>query len=68
MPVTAPPNRPQPRPAAAQTRTRHPLQLALILVAAFMVVLDVGIFVVDFGMKAVMPATAVGRAVWNALE
>ena len=27
-----------------------------------------GIFVVDFGMKAVMPATAVGRAVWNALE
>jgi EmrB/QacA subfamily drug resistance transporter len=43
MPVTAPPNRTEPRPVEAQARTRHPLQLALILVAAFMVVLDFSI-------------------------
>ena len=56
MPVTAPPNRPQPQPAtapaqaqpqpqpaSAQAQARHPLQLALILVAAFMVVLDFSI-------------------------
>jgi EmrB/QacA subfamily drug resistance transporter len=53
MPVTAPPNRTEPQPVAAppqqappqQTpaRPRHPLQLALILVAAFMVVLDFSI-------------------------
>ncbi|MGH3257428.1 MAG: MFS transporter [Streptosporangiaceae bacterium] len=55
MPVTAPPNRPAApnaattvnpvNPAAdpAPAQTRHPLQLALILVAAFMVVLDFSI-------------------------
>ena len=43
MPVTVPVNRTDPRPSAAQARTRHPLQLALILVAAFMVVLDFSI-------------------------
>jgi EmrB/QacA subfamily drug resistance transporter len=43
MPVAAPVNRTEPRPAEAQARTRHPLQLALILVAAFMVVLDFSI-------------------------
>ena len=45
MPVTAPPNRTEPLPVAAPARTqpRRPLQLALILVAAFMVVLDFSI-------------------------
>jgi len=43
MPVTAPPNRPASLPAAAPARRREPLQLALILVAAFMVVLDFSI-------------------------
>jgi len=53
MPVTALPNRTEPQPdatkeatqapAQAQARPRHPLQLALILVAAFMVVLDFSI-------------------------
>jgi EmrB/QacA subfamily drug resistance transporter len=51
MPVTAPPNRTEPQPEATQeatrggtqARPRHPLQLALILVAAFMVVLDFSI-------------------------
>jgi EmrB/QacA subfamily drug resistance transporter len=43
MPVTAPPNRTEPQPQTAPARTRHPLQLALILVAAFMVVLDFSI-------------------------
>jgi len=42
-PVTAPPNRTEPEPVGAPARTRHPLQLALILVAAFMVVLDFSI-------------------------
>ena len=43
MPVTAPPNRTEPKPQTVPARTRHPLQLALILVAAFMVFLDVSI-------------------------
>ena len=43
MPVTAPLNRTEPEPQTAPARTRHPLQLALILVAAFMVVLDFSI-------------------------
>jgi EmrB/QacA subfamily drug resistance transporter len=47
MSVTAPPHpsepRAEPRPEATQARPRHPLQLALILVAAFMVVLDFSI-------------------------
>ncbi len=46
MPVTSPPNRTEPRPVAAPALTqqpRRPLQLALILVAAFMVVLDFSI-------------------------
>jgi EmrB/QacA subfamily drug resistance transporter len=53
MPVTALPNRTEPQPdatkeatqapAQAQPQPRHPLQLALILVAAFMVVLDFSI-------------------------
>jgi len=43
MPVTAPPNRTEPELVRAPARTRHPLQLALILVAAFMVVLDFSI-------------------------
>jgi EmrB/QacA subfamily drug resistance transporter len=43
MPVTAPPNRTEPEPQTAPARNRHPLQLALILVAAFMVVLDFSI-------------------------
>jgi EmrB/QacA subfamily drug resistance transporter len=43
MPVAAPPNRPASIPAAAPARRREPLQLALILVAAFMVVLDFSI-------------------------
>jgi len=43
MPVTALPNRTEPEPQTAPARTRHPLQLALILVAAFMVVLDFSI-------------------------
>ena len=47
MSVTAPPHpsepRTEPRPEATQARPRHPLQLALILVAAFMVVLDFSI-------------------------
>jgi EmrB/QacA subfamily drug resistance transporter len=42
-PVTAPPNRIEPELVKAPARTRHPLQLALILVAAFMVVLDFSI-------------------------
>jgi EmrB/QacA subfamily drug resistance transporter len=41
MPVTTPVNRTE--PVEAKPRTRHPLQLALILVAAFMVVLDFSI-------------------------
>ena len=43
MPVTALPNRTEPEPQTAPAQTRHPLQLALILVAAFMVVLDFSI-------------------------
>jgi EmrB/QacA subfamily drug resistance transporter len=41
--VTAPPNRTEPEHVQAAPRSRHPLQLALILVAAFMVVLDFSI-------------------------
>jgi len=47
MSVTAPPHPSEPgtepQPEATQARPRHPLQLALILVAAFMVVLDFSI-------------------------
>ncbi len=43
MPVTTLPNRTEPQPEATQAQPRHPLQLALILVAAFMVVLDFSI-------------------------
>ncbi len=43
MPVTVSPHRTEPEPVAAPARPRHPLQLALILVAAFMVVLDFSI-------------------------
>jgi len=43
MPVTTPPNRTELEPVEAPAQTRHPLQLALILVAAFMVVLDFSI-------------------------
>src|SRR5260370_17368302 len=74
MPVTAPSNRPdlqpaQPQPAQPQpaqpTATpprRQPLQLALILVAAFMVVLDFSI--VNVALPSIerelrMPADAV---------
>jgi EmrB/QacA subfamily drug resistance transporter len=42
LPATAPANAPAPSPVPASPR-RHPLQLALILVAAFMVVLDFSI-------------------------
>src|SRR6266851_5315408 len=74
MPVTAPSNRPDPQPAPPQpaqpqpappTATpprRQPLQLALILVAAFMVVLDFSI--VNVALPSIerelrMPADAV---------
>jgi EmrB/QacA subfamily drug resistance transporter len=43
MPVIAPPETKQARNETAPANRRHPLQLALILVAAFMVVLDFSI-------------------------
>src|ERR1700760_4176093 len=71
MPVTAPSNRPRPATATPTTATpastpapprRQPLQLALILVAAFMVVLDFSI--VNVALPSIerelhMPADAV---------
>jgi EmrB/QacA subfamily drug resistance transporter len=65
MPVTAPSNRPEPKTTAPPAETpprRQPLQLALILVAAFMVVLDFSI--VNVALPSIerelhMPADAV---------
>ena len=65
MPVTAPSNHPEPTTTATPAETsprRQPLQLALILVAAFMVVLDFSI--VNVALPSIerelhMPADAV---------
>ena len=65
MPVTAPSNHPEPKTTATPAETpprRQPLQLALILVAAFMVVLDFSI--VNVALPSIerelhMPADAV---------
>ena len=65
MPVTAPSNHPEPKTTAPPAETpprRQPLQLALILVAAFMVVLDFSI--VNVALPSIerelhMPADAV---------
>jgi len=65
MPVTAPSNHPEPKITATPAETpprRQPLQLALILVAAFMVVLDFSI--VNVALPSIerelhMPADAV---------
>src|SRR5260370_17754408 len=65
MPVTAPSNHPEPKITATPAGTpprRQPLQLALILVAAFMVVLDFSI--VNVALPSIerelhMPADAV---------